>query len=682
MAGEARLRKTRNFGIVAHIDAGKTTFTERVLYYTGRTHKMGEVHDGAAVMDWMDQEQERGITITSAATYSQWDGHTFNIIDTPGHVDFTIEVERSLRVLDGVVAVFCAVGGVEPQSETVWHQADRYHVPKIAFINKMDRIGADFSGVLQQMRDKLGASPLPLTIPWGAESSFKGVVDLVNMECVTFDETDQGATITRGPIPPEMAEEAVSARQTLLEAVADTDDAIMELYLGEQEIPQKDLLAAIRRACIGLKLVPVFAGSALRNKGVQPVLDAVVRYLPSPLDIPPVEGVNPQTGVEERRLADDAAPLSALCFKVQMDQGRKLVYVRVYSGQIKAGDEVFNVSKGQGEKVARILRMHANKRERLEKVQAGEIVGIMGLKNASTGDTLAPKDRPILLDPIQTYEPVISVAVEPRTVGDQDKLALALSKLADEDPTFRVRSDEDTGQTIISGMGELHLEVLTHRLEHEYGVEVHVGRPQVVYRETVTAVARVEETFDRDLGGSRQLGQVVLALGPNPRGGGNTFRIEAADEQIPPEFGAALKNAVDEGLTSGVVRGYPVLDAWVHVVGGSFTPGMSTELGYRLACSLALKKALAEAAPALLEPVMKVEVVTPEEFMGEVIGDLNSRSGSVEGVEPKAGANIVRALVPLAAMFGYSTSLRSATQGRAMYTMQFSHYDRTDEKRR
>jgi elongation factor G len=508
------------------------------------------------------------------------------------------------------------------------------------------------------------------------------VVDVRGMECLTWDDGDQGASYQRGPIPEEMAEAAQEARTFLLEALAETNDQIMESYLAEEEVPLKDLNAAIRRACIDLKLVPVFAGSALRNKGVQPVLDAVVRYLPSPLDIPPVDGVNPQTGTEERRLADDAAPLSALCFKVQLDQGRKLVYVRIYSGQIKAGDDVFNVSKGQTEKVARILRMHANKRERLEKVQAGEIVGIMGLKHASTGDTLAPKDRPILLDPIQSYEPVISVAVEPKTVGDQDKLALALAKLADEDPTFRVRTDEDTGQTVISGMGELHLEVLVHRLDREFGVEVHVGRPQVVYRETVTAEATISEIFDRDLGGARQMGQVTLAVGPNPRGGGNTFRIEAAEDQIPAEHAPVLKAAVDEGLTSGVVRGYPVLDTWVHVVGGVFTPGVSTELGYRLACSLALKKALAEAGPALLEPIMKVEVVMPEEFMGEVIGDLNARGGSVESVEPKGGVNILRALVPLAAMFGYSTSLRSATQGRAMYTMLFSHYDRADERRR
>ncbi|MFH1059763.1 MAG: elongation factor G [Pseudomonadota bacterium] len=682
MAGEARLKKTRNFGVMAHIDAGKTTFTERVLYYTGRTHKMGEVHDGAAVMDWMEEEQERGITITSAATFCQWDGYSFNLIDTPGHVDFTIEVERSLRVLDGVIAVFCAVGGVEPQSETVWHQADRYRVPKIAFVNKMDRVGADFERVLRHMRKKLGTHPLPLTIPWGAEDQFKGVIDLVTMEALVWDEADQGMTYTRGPIPAEMAEAAAAGRTALLEAVSETDDAIMELYLGEEEVPVKDLVAAIRQACIGLKLVPVFAGSALRNKGVQPVLDAVVSYLPSPLDIPPVEGIHPDTGEAERRRADDAAPLAALCFKVQMDQGRKLVYVRVYSGVLRAGADVFNASKHQGEKVARILRMHANKRERIEEAHAGEIVGVMGLKGASTGDTLALKDRPILLDPIQLYEPVISVAVEPKTVGDQDKLALALAKLADEDPTFRVRIDDDTGQTVISGMGELHLEVLVHRLDREFGLKVNVGRPQVVYRETVTAEVEVSEVFDRELGGSRQSGSVRLALGPNPRGAGNSYRNQAPEEEVPASVEAALSQAVEEGLTSGVVLGYPVVDTWVHVLGGVFTPGVSTDLGFRLACSMALKRALGEAKPSLLEPVMKVEVVVPEEFMGEVIGELNSRGGSVDEVEPKGGTNILRASVPLKAMFGYSTALRSSTQGRASFSMQFSHYDRPSEKGR
>ncbi|MCB2228430.1 MAG: elongation factor G [Desulfarculaceae bacterium] len=681
MAGENRLKKTRNFGVVAHIDAGKTTFSERVLYYTGRTHKIGEVHEGTAVMDWMAEEQERGITITSAATTCQWNNHILNIIDTPGHVDFTIEVERSLRVLDGVIAVFCAVGGVEPQSETVWHQADRYRVPKIAFINKMDRIGADFANVLEQMRTKLGAKPLPITIPVGAEDTFAGVIDLLTMDMLVWEDEELGSSYERRPIPEELADEAALQREAMIEALAETDDSIMELYLGEEEVPLKDLKQAVRAACCGLKLVPVFAGSALKNKGVQPVLDAVVDFLPSPLDVPAIEGVDPNTGEMERRKADDAAPLSALAFKVQMDQGRKLVYVRVYSGTLKAGAEVYNVVKEGPEKVARILRMHANKRERLDKAQAGEIVGVMGLKNVSTGDTLATRDRPIMLEPIDTYEPVISVAVEPKTVGDQDKLALSLDKLADEDPTFRVRLDEDTGQTIISGMGELHLEVLVHRLKREFGLDVNVGRPQVVYRETITAGVAATMTFDRDLGGDRQVGEVSLELKPNPRGGGNTFHVEAPPEQVPPEYHAILEKAVEEGLSSGVVMGYPVVDLGVVVSGGKFTPGLSTELGFRLATSMALKKGLEDGSPLLLEPIMQVEVIAPEEFMGEVIGDLNARGGSVESVEPKGGTNVVRALVPLKAMFGYSTDLRSATQGRAIFTMQFSHYDGKTERR-
>ena len=597
-------------------------------------------------------------------------------------MDFTIEVERSLRVLDGVIAVFCAVGGVEPQSETVWHQADRYRVPKIAFINKMDRIGADFKTVLEQMRKRLGANPLPLTIPWGAEDNFRGVIDLISMEALVWEDEELGASYVREPIPEDLADEAAQAREALLEAVAETDDAIMELYLGEEDIPVKDLKAAIRKACCGLKLVPVFAGSALRNKGVQPVLDAVVDYLPSPLDVPPIEGTDPATGETERRQADDGAPLSALAFKVQMDQGRKLVYVRVYSGTLKAGAEVYNVAKDVNEKVARILRMHANKRERLDAAKAGEIVGVMGLKNSSTGDTLATRDRPIMLEPIDTYEPVISVAVEPKTVGDQDKVALSLDKLADEDPTFRVRTDEDTGQTIISGMGELHLEVLVHRMKREFNLDVNVGRPQVVYRETVTTQSQATVTFDRELGGDRQVGEVTLELKPNPRGGGNTFRVEADPEQVPPNFHAVLSKAVEEGLTSGVVMGYPVVDTAVTVIGGKFTPGLSTELGFRLACSMALKQGMEKASSVLLEPIMKVEVIVPEEFMGEVIGDLNSRGGSVEAVEPKGGANVVKALVPLRDMFGYSTDLRSATQGRAIFTMQFGHYDRTGERKK
>jgi elongation factor G len=675
MAGDPRLKKTRNMGVVAHIDAGKTTFTERVLFYTGRTHKIGEVHDGAAVMDWMEEEQERGITITSAVTTCLWNGITLNLIDTPGHVDFTMEVERSLRVLDGVVVVFCAVGGVEPQSETVWHQADRYRVPKIAFINKMDRIGADFSAVLEEMKDKLGATPLPITIPWGAEDRFMGVIDLLRMKALTFDPSNQGGTIETLDIPEEMQEEAETAREAMIEILAEVDDEIMERYLGEEEISVKDLKQAVRKACLELSLVPVFAGSALRNKGVQPVLDAVVDYLPSPLDVPPVEGLNPTSEEKERRSPDPKAPFSGLAYKVQMDQGRKLVYMRIYSGTLKAGDEVFNASKGFSEKVARLLRMHANKRERLKEAMAGDIVGVMGLKKTTTGDTLTPKDRPVLLDPIEFYEPVISVAVEPKTVGDQDKLALSLDKLADEDPTFRVRIDEDTGQTIISGMGELHLEVLVHRLDREFNLDVNVGRPQVVYRETITQEVSVKELFDRDLGGDRQVGQVTLALSPNPRGAGNTCRITASEEDIPLELRGMLETTLEENLQSGAVLGYPVVDVKACIIGGGFQPGLSTELGFRLACAQAMRNALEQGKSILLEPVMKVEVVSPEEFVGEVIGDLNSRGGAVEAVEPRGATSLVRSTVPLKQMFGYSTDLRSNTQGRAIFSMQFSHYD-------
>ena len=675
MAGEPRLKRTRNMGVVAHIDAGKTTFTERVLYYTKRTHKIGEVHEGTAVMDWMEEEQQRGITITSAATTCQWNNYDINLIDTPGHVDFTMEVERSLRVLDGCVMVFCAVGGVEPQSETVWHQADRYHVPKIAFINKMDRIGADFNGVLNQIREKLGANPLPLTIPWGSESDFKGVIDILTMELLSFDESDQGGTVARSEIPAEMQEEAQAARESMIETLAENDDEIMEAYLGEEEISLKNLKAAVRRACLSLKLIPVFAGSALRNKGVQPVLDGICDYLPSPLDIPSVEGVNPTNEQKELRQADKKAPLAALVFKVQMEQGRKLVFARIYSGVIESGAEVYNVTKDKTEKVARLLRMHANKKERLKEASAGDIVGLMGMKLATTGDTLALKDRPLLLDNIRSYEPVISVAVEPKTVGDQEKLESCLNRLADEDPTFRMHIDEDTGQTIIRGMGELHLDVLVQRLKREFSLTVNVGQPQVVYRETVTREVKLTESFDRDLGGDRQVGEVTLKLTPNPRGGGNTVRIDISDQDLPAEFTDVIKQSVNEGLSSGVVLGYPVVDTKVEVTGVGYTQGTTTELGMRLACSTGLRKALESAESILLEPVMKVEVVSPEEFMGEVIGDLNARGGSVESVEPKGNTQVITATVALKRMFGYSTILRSATQGRAIFSMQFSHYD-------
>jgi elongation factor G len=674
MAGESRLKKTRNFGVIAHIDAGKTTFTERVLFYTGRTHKIGEVHDGAATMDWMEEEQERGITITSAATYCQWNGTFFNIIDTPGHVDFTIEVERSLRVLDGVVAVFCAVGGVQPQSETVWLQADRYHVPKIAFINKMDRVGADHERVMRQMREKLLAKPLLLTLPYGQEESFAGVIDLLCMELLQFSGTDQGSTVIRQPIPADLRGQALAARTAMLEMVAETDDHLMERYLAEDDIPLKDLKAAIRRACLRLELVPVLMGSALRNKGVQLVLDAVIDYLPSPLDIPAVEGTNPNTGDSERRRADDASPLSALAFKVQMDQGRKLVYLRIYSGQIKEGDDLFLVGREVTEKASRILRMHANKRERLDKAFAGEIVALMGLKNAATGDSIATKDRPLLLESINFLEPVISVAVEPKTPGDQDKLAQSLERLSDEDPTFKVREDADTGQTIVSGMGELHLEVLIHRLEREFGVKANVGRPQVVYRETITTSAKTSESFDRELAGVRQAGEVSVSVTPNPRGAGNSVRVSAAS--LPTEWKTALEQTCDEVLNSGIIMGYPMLDVGVHLAEANFISGVSTELGFKLACSLALRQALQQAAPILLTPIMQVEISIPEEFMGEVIGEMNARGGSIENIEARQGMNLLQASVPLSSMFGYSTSLRSSTQGRGVFNMRFSHFDK------
>ncbi|MDR1396922.1 MAG: elongation factor G [Desulfarculales bacterium] len=680
MAGEPRLKKTRNIGVVAHIDAGKTTFTERVLFYTGKTHKIGEVHDGAATMDWMEEEQERGITITSAATYCQWRGNVFNIIDTPGHVDFTIEVERSLRVLDGVVAVFCAVGGVQPQSETVWHQADHYRVPKIAFINKLDRVGADYKNVLEQMREKLMACPILLTMPWGEEDSFRGVIDLLEMELLLFAEKDQGATVSREPVPESIAAEAQAARASMLETLADADDHLMDLYLNDSPLTVKEIRQAIRRACLNLRLVPVFVGSALRNKGVQMVLDGVADYLPSPLDIPPVEGVNPNTGETERRLADDSSPLAALAFKIQMDQGRKLAYVRIYSGRIKEGDELFLPGKNQAEKASRILRMHANKRERLDTASAGDIVAVMGLKNASTGDSITTRDRPLLLESIIFQEPVISVAVELKTVGDQDKLVSSLERLSDEDPTFKVRNDPDTGQTIISGMGELHLEVLVHRLEREFGVRANVGRPQVVYRETISAPAEAWEKFDRELGGERQVGEIGLEVSPNPRGAGNTVRVEGKD--IPPELRPLLLEAAEDALRSGVIMGYPMLDISVLIRCDSYIPGLSTLLGCKLACALALRQALNKADPMLLAPIMRVEITVPEEFMGEIIGEINARGGSVEDISPAGGSSRIRANAPLAAMFGYSTSLRSATQGRGVFTMQFSHFDKVEDRKK
>ncbi len=675
MAGENRIRQVRNIGIIAHIDAGKTTLTERILYYTGKTHKIGEVHDGQATMDWMPEEQERGITITSAVTTCYWKGREIHIIDTPGHVDFTIEVERSLRVLDGAVGVFCAVGGVEPQSENVWHQADRYGVPKIAFINKMDRLGADFKGTVEQMKERLGAHPLILNLPCGSEDRFRGVFDVLAQKLIVWDEESQGSRFEMVPVPGEYADEVALARESLLESLAEVDDVIMEKYLGEEDISDREIHDAIRKACIGLKGVPVLCGSALKNKGVQPVLEAISRYLPSPLDIPPVRGINPETGQDVERPPRENAPFAALAFKVQMDQGRKMTYVRIYSGVLGVGDEVLNPGKKCREKAARILRMHANKRERIKESGAGDIVAVMGLKNTATGDTICGPDHPILLERIETYQPVISVAVEPKTAGDQEKIDAALSKLSEEDPTFRVKFDEETGQTIISGMGELHLDVLVHRLLREFNAPVTVGRPQVVYRETIQKKVLWTEHFDREVAGARQVATVVLEVAPRERGQGNSVVPEVMAEQLPEGYLDLILQALEQGLESGVLQGFPMVDVEVRLKEAVFQEGASTDIAFRAAASMGLRHACEQADPVLLEPMMSLEVLVPEAFMGEVIGDINSRQGRIEQIEPRGPIQVIRAVVPLSRMFGYSTALRSVTQGRGTFTMVFSHYD-------
>lgn len=682
MVGEGRLRKIRNIGIIAHIDAGKTTVTERVLFYTGRIHKMGEVHNGQAVMDWMPEEQERGITITSAVTTCHWLGHEIHIIDTPGHVDFTIEVERSLRILDGAIGVFCAVGGVEPQSETVWHQADKYNVPKLAFINKMDRIGANFSGAVEMMRERLGVRPVLLQLPIGAEDSFHGIIDIIDQKSLYWDEGTQGAVIHYEEVPRDYREEVLRQRNQLLETLSEIDDVILEKYLDDSEITREEILRAVRQGTISLKIVPVLCGSALRNKGIQPLLDAIVQFLPSPLDIKAITGINPKTGETEERPGRDDAPLAALAFKIMMEQGRKRTYVRVYSGMLREGAEVYNATKQIKQRVARILNIHANKTERLDEARAGSIVGVMGLKDASTGDTLCDPDHPILLENIDTYEPVISVAVEPKTRVDQEKVMGALNKLADEDPTFRVRVDDDTGQTIIAGMGELHLEVLVKRILREFGVPVNVGKPQVVYRETIEHEATVTEKFDREIGGSRQIADITIKVSSRPRGAGNLVENGLPADKIPPQFVPAIMSSLDESLEGGVILGYPLLDVGVTLLDASYIETSATELAYRAAASVALKKACSAASPVLLEPVMRVEITTPEEFMGEVIGDLNSRGGKIEAITPKGRVQVIKVVVPLSSMFGYSTALRSVTQGRATFSMHFSHYDRVSKEKR
>jgi elongation factor G len=672
------LEKTRNIGIMAHIDAGKTTTTERILYYTGRSHKMGEVHEGAATMDWMAQEQERGITITSAATTAEWADHRINIIDTPGHVDFTVEVERSLRVLDGAVALFDSVAGVEPQSETVWRQADKYKVPRIAYINKMDRIGADFERGVQTMIDRLGAHPVPVQLPIGAEGDFAGIVDLINMKAIVYKD-ELGKDVSIEEIPDNLADEAAAAREKLLDEVSHYDDELLEMILEEQEIPKERLVAAIRAATLSSQMTPVLCGSSFKNKGVQPLLDAVIDFLPSPLDVPPVKGLEPVKGGDDReavRHASDSEPFSALAFKIMADPYvGKLAYFRVYSGKLEAGSRVLNVTTGRTERIGRVLMMHANDREDVQEVYAGDIAAAVGIKQVVTGDTLAAPDKPIKLEAIEFEDPVISVAIEPKTKADQEKMSVALGRLAEEDPTFQVRTNEESGQTEISGMGELHLEVLVDRMLREYRVDANVGRPQVSYRETVKGTAhKIEGRFVRQTGGSGQYGIVYIDIEPAP-GEGFDFVNKVRGGSIPTEFIPAVEKGVEEALETGVRAGYPMVDVRVTLTDGKYHDTDSSEIAFKIAGSLALQEAAKRAKPTLLEPVFAVEVVTPEEYMGDVIGDLNRRRGRVHGMEPRGNAQVVTAHVPLSEMFGYATDVRSMTQGRATYTMQFDSYE-------
>jgi elongation factor G len=678
MASKSKLSRTRNIGIIAHIDAGKTTVSERILFYTGISYKMGEVHDGEAVMDWMPQEQERGITITSAVTTCTWNKHEIHIIDTPGHVDFTMEVERSLRVLDGAVVVFCAVGGVEPQSETVWHQADKYGVPKVAFINKMDRIGANYAGTIRMMKERFNSLPLPIQIPFGDGEEFRGVVDLIRQQLITWDETTKGLAYHYGEIPAEILPQAVEQRDRMIAVLADIDDVIAEKYLDGVDVPSEEIFAAIRKATISLTVVPVMCGSALRNKGVQPVLDAVVDFLPSPEEIPAVKGINPLTKQEETRVSSDREPLAALAFKIMQDEGRKLTYLRIYSGKVHAGDELYNASNCKKEKIARLLKMHANKRERVEQAAAGDIIAIMGLKWITTGDTICDEAHPILLELIEFYEPVISLAIEAKTPADQEKLTIALGKLMEEDPTLRVKYEDETAQTVISGMGELHLEIITDRLLREFNARVNVGKPRVVHRETIQKSVECEGLFERELGEKKHFGHVKINLEPKARGGGIEIVRRLEDGAvIPEEFLAAIEEGLSEALHSGVLAGYPVIDIRIVILGGMLKEGESTALGCKIAASSAFREGCLKANPILLEPIMLVDVMTPAEFMGEVIGDINARRGEIQAIAPKGLVSEIKARVPLKAMFGYSTDLRSATQGRAVFTMQFLTYDKT-----
>jgi elongation factor G len=675
MSPAKKLNITRNIGIIAHIDAGKTTVTERILYYTGRVHRMGEVHNGEATMDWMLEEKERGITISSAVTSCQWRGHDINIIDTPGHVDFTIEVERSLRVLDGAIGVFCAVGGVEPQSETVWHQADRYKVPKIAFINKMDRVGADFHRAIHMMRERLGAVPLILQLPWGVEDGFRGVIDLLKMKAIQWEEETLGASFEEISIPKDWAEEAKTYRDLLVETLADKSDLIMEKYLSEEDIRPADLLSAIREATVGLELVPVLCGSALKNKGIQPLLDAIVEFLPSPLDVPPVVGRLPSSEEVEERRAKTGGPLAALAFKVMMDQGRKMTFLRIYSGTVKAGEQVYNPDKGVKERLARLLKMHSNKRTRLDEASAGDIVAAMGLKETSTGDTLCSENAQIVLEPMQFNDPVISMAVEPKRVQDHDRLLDALGKLSEEDPTFRHKIDEETGQTVISGMGELHLEIIVGRIQREFHVETNRGKPQVVYRETITRPMVHEEIFEREIAGQMHFAGVKIEISPMARGEGNRFVDKCPHPDLTEDFLAAVMEGISEAQVGGPLMGYPVIDVQTTLLDVQIKE-TTAAMAFRVAANMAFRNASPKADPLLMEPIMEAEVLVPEAFTGEVISDLNARQGKIEQISAKGPIQVVTARVPLSRMFGYSTALRSASQGRGTFTMQFSHYDK------
>lgn len=672
---KSKLGRIRNIGIIAHIDAGKTTVTERVLYYTGRVHKMGEVHDGEATMDWMEEEKERGITITSAVTSCQWRGHSINIIDTPGHVDFTVEVERSLRVLDGAIGVFCAVGGVEPQSETVWHQADRYRVPKIAFVNKLDRVGADFYRAVSMMEERLGAIPLVLQLPWYEQEQFKGVIDIVQMKGIVWKDESLGAEYQEVSLPPEMEEKAARYREKFLETLADKNDHIMEKYLSEEEIETRELNQAIRDATVSLELVPVFCGAALRNKGIQPLLEGIVDYLPSPVEVPPIQGVVPETDEQETRPSDPAEPFCALVFKITMEKGRKLSYLRIYSGSIKVGDTVYNSAKNAQDKISRLLRMHSNKRERLDSASAGDIVAAMGLKLASTGDTLCTRERPILLETMQFNEPVISAAVEPKRIQDHDRLLEALEILSDEDPTFRSNIDEETGQIVISGMGELHLDIITGRLRREYSVETNQGKPQVVYRETITKEVVHEEVFEKELAGEMHFAGVKLRVSPLPRGSGNRVKDRCENPDLTEAFLAAINQGLFDAQNSGPLMGFQVIDVETTIVNVQIKENFSDDMAFKIVSSMAFRKACEQAGPIFLEPIMEVEILVPEEFMGDVIGDLNIRQGRIERIDTKGPVQVLKGMVPLSKMFGYSTELRSLSQGRGTFSMQFSHYD-------